>query len=492
MTLALINKFDGGITEDPRARSSDQYQQCTGFDVFTNPHLLIPFGDQIDETLASGIMNDIQLDGVVVTSLGYISVGYTSSVDARPTMYTKTNFNDAWGANGTGAAGYAYVLKSLTVYHGKAYILGLNGSQYNLYRFDGGGVLTSIGTFTPTVGFSAKPYVHPKDDKLYIGFGSQIYIYDGAALTHYDLTQTSFVCSSLTNYGEYLAMTGNNNSKPQCLLWGRDTTLSTIQGIVDLGEGTVTFGENLGGILFFIMNPMVTSFSTIQNKIIIKSWAGGAVDPIKSIQVSSTNSIISYTRRSDKLYFASANDTAIYAFGKNKEGNYILTQDRYMYNGATVGSSIGGLTFIGDLMFIKIVDLSGTYHFMRSKTNGLGESITYNSIALYKTLINHGMGLSRYTIQDVHKLKTVDAMGIQLSASTTGTTELGYAMDGSSFTDVINQANSTITRNILESTKQTDGQPLNDGREFELLLSSSGGTSIRQILYRYSPENSQL
>ena len=45
----LINKFDGGIAEDPRTFATDQCQSSLNFDIFTNPHYLQPYPDTVEE-----------------------------------------------------------------------------------------------------------------------------------------------------------------------------------------------------------------------------------------------------------------------------------------------------------------------------------------------------------------------------------------------------------------------------------------------------------
>lgn len=494
-TVSLITKFDGGMAEDIRTQLQDQSQDCTGFDIFTNPHLLSPYGDSIAENMGSGTMDDHRITDVFQTTFGLTGIGYTSNVSSVPTFYTKTNINDNWGSNAVGTAGHTFVQGSGVYYKDKLFCLSLNGTQYNLDRFDGGGVVTSIGTFTSSFASLARPFVHPEDNVLYIVVGNTIVSWDGTTFTvTTTILPSGYYCTSLTYYGTYLAIVMNptlNNNDAVCFLWGRDATLNTLQGTIDLGEGVCQMVENLYNTLYFVIVNSNFPLTKITNKIRIKQYAGASVQTVYSLQVSNNTSVLTYKYKFDgRLYFLSGNETAIYAFGKNSEGRFILTHDRYINNGVTVGSG-APISMIGDVMFIGSISQGGVYSLMRSKVNGLGESISYSNNAIFISTINPAMGLSRYTIQGKHKVKNLLAMALLFTGSNVGNTNLKYSIDGSSMTSVIAESN-TVGEFGREAGMQADGLPFNSGREIQLQMESSGGSKIKGLFYRYVEEQTLI
>lgn len=496
MTTAIITKFDGGMAEDIRTQSPDQSQDSTGFDIFTNPHLLSPYGDAIAETMASGIMDDHRVTDVFQTTFGLTGIGYTSNVSSVPTFYTKVNINDSWSSNAVGTAGHTFIQGSGVYYKDKLYCLSLNGTQFNLDRFDGGGVVTSVGNFNSSGQLLARPFVHPHFNILYIIIGNTIVSYDGTTLTVNSGTilPTGYYCTSIADYGSNLAIVMNpnlNNTNAVCYLWNMDMTSNELQGTIDLGEGMCQIVENLYNTLYFVVVNTNYNLTKITNKIRIKQYAGASVQTVYSLQVSNNISVLTYKYKFDgKLFFISGNDTAIYAFGKNSEGRFILTHDRYINNGAVIGSGLP-ISMVGDVMFIGSFSTLGVYSLMRSKVQGLGETITYTNVAIYITTINPALGTSRYTIQGKHMVKPLKAATILYTGASSGNTNLKYSTDGSAMTSVIAEPN-TLGELGKEAGNQADGYPFNSAREFQFQVESSGGSKIKGIYYRYDEETATL
>ncbi len=493
-TVSAITKFDGGMAQDIRTQNQDESQDCTGFDIFTNPHYMIPYGDSVAETLDTGTMDDKRITDVFVTSVGLAGIGYASNVSSVPTFYTKTDINAAWGFNATGTIGFTFQQGSGVYYKGKLYCLSLNGTTYNLDRFDGGGVVTSVGTFTSTGTFYARPFVHPEDNVLYIVIGNVIVSWDGSSLVvTTTILPSGYYCTSITNYGIYLAIVMNpllNNTDGVCFLWGRDVSLNTLQGTIDLGEGICQIVENLYNVLYFVVVNTTYDLTKIINKIRIKQYAGASVQTVYSLQVPITTSVLTYKYKYDgKLYFVSGNESAIYAFGKNSEGQFILTHDRYINNGETVGSALP-ISMVGDVMFTGSISIDSVYSLMRSKVNGLGETITYRNTAIYTGTINQAMG-SNYSVQGKHKVKNLIATALLYTGAASGTTALKYSIDASNMTSIIEDTND-VGEFGREASMQADGEPFNSGRELQFQVESSGGSKIKGIFYRYTQEQTLI
>jgi hypothetical protein len=495
ITTALINNFGGGHAEDLRTHNTDECEYSKNFDVFTNPHKLLPYGDSILDTITALAMNDIQLTDIDVCLVGgaytIVGVGDESGASNKVTFYKKTDVSSVWTQVVVSASG-AYVKGSGVYYKDHFYALAFNGSTtYTLFRLNDDSTVTNCGTIASTNLNIAKPKVHPEDNVLYIVIGTTITSWDNATLTTYaSILPLGMEASSITDFGTYLAiaMTPLKHSGDSMVyLWGRDGTINTLQTSINFGEGNITVLENLNNVLFGVMIPQSFFYTSLYTRFKIKGYSGGAVNVYKSIMMTSSTIISKVKAKSgDKLYFCASNDDAMYSFGKNKVGNYIVTKDRYLNNGANSGSSIGGLSVIGDVFWRAFATPASGIILMRSETTW-NESTGYTSISKYKTTINPCMGTTRYTVMDKHKVKTLEGVAIKYtSIGNSGTVGVQVSIDGGSFIDIISETNVT-GENIKETTVRLDGTPFGEGREFQFIILSSGGAQINELNYKYNP-----
>lgn len=510
MTTVLLNKFDGGHAEDLRTEATDQCEKSLNFDIFTNPHRLIPYGDSIAETSDTPAIADSQITDIDVSLIGasytLTGVGYESSGSTKANFFTKSALTNGgtlnWSTQAIAAAN-AYQKGSGVVYKDKMYTLAFSGSQYTLYRYDSAGTVTSCGTITDSSTFRARPFVHPDDNKLYIITGHTISYYDGtnnigtSVATSYSVSTilpTGFEATSVTASGANLAIAmrplrGNGNSVTY--LWGRDATLNTTQGRVDFGEGNLLLLENLNNNLVAFMQPnqSVINSAVVQNKLEARVWAGGTVETVKSIPISTLTATINTVKQKnkDRIYFGFASDDCLYVFGKNKEGHYTISKDRYYFNGTTIGTAFTGLSFVGDILWRAFSTVAGAYTLMRSKVvASLGETITYASTSKYTTTINPNM-----PIADRTQLKQLEAVQVTYVGKTGGTVALKYSTDGGSYTTIISENTTAITEG-KEATNESDGKVLASGNEFQFQGESTGGVEILEIKYRYKILNSTI
>ena len=240
-TQVILNKFDGGHAEDLRTTNTDECEKSLNFDLFTNPHKLIPYGDSIAETITGATMDDIEIDSVDIELLGsnynFVGTGYESGASNKLNFLTKSSLVDVSGAtpwvSDAISGGASYVKGSLVVYKEASYALIYNGSgTYTLYKHASSGTASSIGNISTSSGFYSRPFVHPEDNILYIVIGNTIAKYDGTTFsTHTTILPSGFDTVSVTDYGSYLAIfmrptRGTGNSV--VYLCGRDTTLNTL------------------------------------------------------------------------------------------------------------------------------------------------------------------------------------------------------------------------------------------------------------------------
>src|ERR1035437_1472306 len=89
-----VAKFDNGLAEDVRTTNTGENAQSLNFDIFTNPHKLIPYGDSVAETTSTNTMADIAISDIdySLISSTYLlrGVGYETNVSVVPTFWSKS------------------------------------------------------------------------------------------------------------------------------------------------------------------------------------------------------------------------------------------------------------------------------------------------------------------------------------------------------------------------------------------------------------------
>lgn len=475
MPTVIQNKFDGGHAEDIRTTATDQCEKSLNFDIFTNPHKLLPYRDSVTETVNSGVLTDFQMNGVLLIGSTYYTVGYSSSGSSVIKFFTKSNITDNWQATNTNSA--TLIQGSLILYKGVAYCLGYDGSN-KLVLVNSSG--TTVGTATTAnQPATAKAFVHPEDNILYIVSGKFIWKWDGSSFNEYaSILPSDFVYYSLTNYGTYLAIAGTTGGLSITFLWGRDGSINTLQGQIPFGEGTIYLLENISNYLVGIVISSGSLASSVSGNLSVKVYSGGAVETIKSFNISNTNFGSYKTKYDNKLYFGIGGDDAIYVVGKNKNGQLVLTKDRYFQNGTSILSGTPIPSIVNGYLWTSFGSSGQTGKFYRTN-----DTETYLNTSIYKTTINPLM-----PIGDRGKMKKLNAIRVYFTGKTNGTVNVKYAIDTSTMTSVLSESTTAI-EDMKQATMQADGNAFIEGREFQFQLESIGGVEIKSIEYDYEIVN---
>lgn len=493
MSIATQNKFDGGKAEDIRSFSTDQCQESYNNDLYMNPHKITPIRDSVSETTSSGAMTDIQISDVgtsVISSNVYLTaVGYESAVSQKPAFYIRTSgMTGNWTQQAVGTG--TYQQGSMVVYKTAAFAVGYNGStQYTLQRYDAAGVVTTVGTTTVStpIGTSypvPRPFVHPEDNILYFCVSNVISKWDGTTYTNYtSILPSGYDVTSLTNYGSYLVIAmrpRNGVGKSVAYLWGRDGTINTLQATIDFGDGDLNIVENIGNILVGIVYPQTYSnyTSIINNKINIKVYSGGAVDTVKSFNITGTSSYgIAKMKNMGKLYFGvceAGSETNMWSVYKNKEGTWVSHRERYLYDGSTTTvQSVVSLTSVGDYIYSAFYLNSGGFTLRATTTS-------YLNTSKYITLINPCM-----PVEDRNDEKQLVGIQVNYTGKSSGTIGVKYSSDGSALTSIMSES-TTATESLKTATQEiTNGASLAPGYEFQFQLETTGGVEIKSYTYKY-------
>lgn len=496
MTQVIIDRFDGGKAEDIRTHETNQSEDSYNFDLYTNPHLLIPIRDSVDETYATSSIDDIELSDVlttVISGTAYLTaIGYETAISPKPAFYIRASgMNGAWSQQAVGTG--TFVKGTGVTYKEKAYCLAsISATTYDLERYNSAGSVTSVGTITVPAATGQvypvpRPFIHPEDNVLYMVIGNVIAKWDGTTFTSYTtILPSGYTATSMTNYGSYLAISVkviNGVGKSVCYLWGRDGTLNTLQGTVDFGEGDLNVIANIGNSIVGLVYPKYFAgySSVINNRLDVKIWAGGAVDIIKSIDLGSQQNFnILKLISGDKLYFGiGLTETQLWVVYKNKAGAWVVTRERHLYTGGTGATDtvqqVNGINAIGDYFYLATTNNAGTFRLRATADN----SSSYSNTSKYKTTINPNM-----YVGDRYKEKQLLGVRVTYVGSSSGTTTIKYTVDGGTFTTI--QVNTNASgEQVFEAGAESDGTPFKTGREFQFQVESTGNAKIKEIAYIY-------
>jgi hypothetical protein len=503
----IINTFDGGHAEDVRTFSTNQCQESNKFDIFSNPHTLRPYSDQVAETISTGsaIMTDFQITDVVPMSISnaikLVGLGRESAASGKLSFFTKDSpITSSWAKIATVPNSETPQPGTLVEYKGQAYAVG-NTSTAKLYQFTSGTSITEIGTLGSVRDTTTpKPFVHPEDNILYIGVNNTIYTYNESSLVLGLTLPSNVKITSLTSFGGYLAVACKKVSydnqfnaldagRSVVYLWGRDVSLSTLQQIVDWGDGSLEVLENINETLVGVSAvKTVGTYDTITNyNYKVKIYSGGVPQIVKDFNVSNTNVLRPWkAKQYDKLYFGFDTDNNIHVCGKNKNGQWFVTKDKPITTtGSFITGTLNGFSIIGDILFTSYTDGGIAGYFTRTSDS------TFTSQSVYLTTINPKM-----PTEDRYEEKRLVSVQIayQLNSSS-GIAGLGYYCEDRAGTsrgtlqEVISETKTVAGDYIFTANSHTDGTAFLTGREYQFRTFSTGDVRIKEIKYKYEKVN---
>lgn len=487
MPTVKINKFSGGLAEDVRTHSTNECESSSGFDIYTDQYSIRALPDQVAESGSISITDVVPINFSGTTKL--VGWGRKASNDTSASFFTKsTSISTAWtqvistsgGGNATPANG------TLIEYKGDAYACTI---QVNLIKFTSGTTFTTVGTVGAqnADNFVCKPFVHPEDNIMYLATTSFIATYDGTTLTNNVLAlPTKWVITSLTSYGGYLAIackpvTGNGRSV--VFLWGRDTSLTTVQGLIEWGDESLEILENYNETLVGISSKKeLSGFDTITNyTYTIKEYSGGTPQVVKSFTRTDSNTLRPFrTKGRDKIFFGFDNDNTIYVVGKNHDGFYFVSKERYITpTGSYLVGTLNGLSLVGDVLFVAYTD-GGTDGLTRT------DETSFTLTNTYTTTKNSGMTIADRT-EDKKLLGVRVSYRVGTSDGNAGNSNviLGYYVDNRSTLKTILNKTNTLQGNYMYFEMAESGQPFLDGREYTLVLQAVGDVRACSIDYVY-------
>lgn len=485
-----IDRFDGGMVNDVRSRDVGVCQLCKGFDALTYKHKLVPYraSESGQDTISRKISLFVNANGRLY-GLGNPS--------GSATMYYKDTFTDGtWSTTSNNVTDIAEAARSdgfLVFYKKTGLIYGATGST-TVFGYDPTGSAAWADYTVGTLTSGSCALVHSKDDILYVGYGNKIASKNGAsAFTTAALTlPSSFVITSLAEYGNYLAIACKPNSNEgfgsvsRVFLWDRDSSVATLAESIDWGLGDLQVLEELGGVLIGISSKTNSTFlfgSTHSFK-----YYAGAAGAIEFAQF--TGFGFSYytalgkqkQKVNNRLYFSASyarDDGAtglagIWSVGRNSPTSPLVVNIEYLPNNDTPITAIDGFYLIGSYMFIAYSDSGGTLDGYISKTSD--SSTAFTASATYET-VKFNAGDTSLT------KKLIGATVFTTPLPTAGQVVLKYRKDEETnwttiFTNTTDNSLSYSAVNI-----ESSGANLPEYKEIQFQIISTGGAEITGLSF---------
>jgi len=518
MKPVIINRFDGGLTNDPRDRTSNVVKALTNFDAFSNVHKLTPFRDSEngDSSSATNLITSFSMAKTSGTSPADVYNLYgLGSTSNKAKIYYKDLAtalgNATWTSTSNNVSAAGTVSPNLFVHYSRSnsgsavnnsgIIFGakaVGGAGSTIWGYDPTGLTAfeedwplNVGAVaSPTMYRVAQGLVHSKDDVLYIPYDNKIMSNDNDTWTVAALTLPSFgYIPCISEYRDFLAVAlaplagvGPN----YVYLWGRDASTATTAEKIYWGEEQLAFIEELEGMLVGV--SIANTSLRHNNRLVFRVYDGYSARKVLEITAPLNGSSSSITidgnatakQKINNRFFFSATITidgvarkGVWSFGRNPSGQWTLIHERTPNNDSASTTGTTGFIYVSDYLF-------QVYDTAMSKTN---DQLSYTATSILETVVNPNMDP-----RDMSRLKQL--VGASLSFEkfpSGGTAVVKYRVDAttawSSATTVISY--STAGDYIVEQTKDNAGTEFTAGREYEFRIESTGGVEITELKYTY-------
>lgn len=403
-----LNRFDGGISNDPRDPSANTCRMVTNFDVITNPRKMTQYrsSESGDNAAATSKKQNFCIALRTGTIYSLYALGVKSGVNTAEVLYKDLTTsgggaNDladsTWANTGNHQSSADVTEFKLFVYYAKTgRIYGARGGT-NIWKYDpSGSAAWANSELALTYTNIEQGIVHSKDDVLYVPYDNKIAknnngLWAAAALT----LPTHYVIRSICEYGNYLAiaaapLSGIGNSR--VFLWDRDSTLSTLSESIDWGSGELKVLEEIDGLLVGI-SIHGNRTSIIGGKVIFRYLIGNRAERFKiltdnSAFTGSTGINTAKQKRDNRIYFTMITNyngsvrDGVWSIGRSApEAPFALVHERTSNNDTalTTADGVNHFIFVEDYLFISYLT-GGTYALSKTVATS-----TYGHNSIYET-----------------------------------------------------------------------------------------------------------
>ncbi len=499
--IIKIDKFFGGVSDDPRNITyngsyftTNEFQITKHFDIFSQPSKLIPYrsleADTNDGSTSTGMKQYSVRDFVYASAsaklygLGQTGAGLTKLV------YKADAISGNWSLP-SNSEGNAAVQNGCLVEY-KDYLWGFQGTNqvWKWGLLSGTPAITnSAGTVGATITSIAQGVI-AKDDNLYLPYNNKLVrVTSGGTVNDAVLTlPTNFKITSITNYGNYLAIgcapISTYNGVSKVFLW--NLTSTEVQESIDWGEGELRVLETVEGMLVGVTDRYLNSDTGAgKGSLIIQTYSGGVPQVVKEVY---TQKLVGKTiptsksLKNNRLFFAAKimTNTAgteynegIWSFGRKNVGYpYTLTLDIIDENINTSG--IQGFGAAANFFFIS--------HSNDGSIDKTNDAATYAFSSIYESQI--------FNFGDVDNDKRLEFVKIYFRKLASGESiTVDYKVDDASSWTTIGTYNTVNSLSKTFTVIESSGAAFSSGKEFKFRITSAGGAEITGYKLQATPFN---
>lgn len=531
-----LNKFNGGITNDPRDVRTNVARVISNFDVLTSPKRAIPYRQsESGDSAASSRKKQafaVALSTGTTYSLYGLGVVSNQSNGAVEYMGLADLTGNTWTASGA-STDPLYVMKfDCWVYYQKVGII------FGFNHYNGGGLriaglttssdtwaddVASLGTLANTDANSvvAQGIVHSKDNYLYLPYDNKIAVkalgtsgvdnWTTVALT----LPTHFVIASICEYGNYIAIlctNKNGTGNSRVFLWNRDESVTTLSESIDAGSGSGMIIEEVDGELIVIFQkggispavafPTNSSVLNIPNpttahrdRVIFRRLIGNRF--VKDFELlvdrtggTNTTTVMRYKQKIDsRMYFqmiAQLNGAVrdgVWSFGRSSPDEpFTLVHERTSNNSTalTTGDGVKGFISVGDFLFQSYTSSST---FALSKTIEVADT-AFSAKSIIETKKYDG---SEHLF-DSSFYKNLKEVAVTTDAMVTnGQIVLQYrinALETTSWTTLFTNTTDASLSHTATNNESADSALPTDYKEIEFRVEATGGAEVTAIAFK--------
>lgn len=498
--ITLIDRFDGGIVNEPRHPDRNVCRMVTNFDILTNPKKMTPYrSSESGDSAASTSQKQnfcIAYSGSawLLYALGVKSGAATAQVLTKvlTTGGSSDLGDDSWSSaigNNESASGAAHF--ELFVYYKKTgKIYGARSNRYIWCMEADGGAWTDAELDLTSFTNLAQGLVHSKDDILYVPYDNKIAKCDNGNWTAAALTLPSYYyISSICEYGNYLAIACaplSGVGKSRVYLWDRDSALTTLSENIDWGTEALKIIEEVDGYLIGISISggigATGASAVLKNKISFKRYiSGGLTKEFDKLIGENTNTELPIFKQkiNNRLFFMmritlnGAIREGVWSVGRSSESApFGVVHERTPNNDTALGGTgrMKGFFFCGDYLFQSYLSDATTYAL--SKTN---DQATYAITAIYEKKFN------TINSRTYKKLIIAEVMTEPLPAD--GQVVLKYKKDeATTWTPIFtNTTNDSISYGAVRDASSDN---LAQYKELDIRIESYGGAEITGLYFK--------
>lgn len=502
-----INTFNGGMADDKRSADFSKFSVSKHFDVFSNPHRLIPhtkitksYGENKTYEIKKFLYAPYNTSATAPTAFMLYGLGVDPGT-TKTQLYVldMATLSDTFsGATNGKLTSYANRSTNVLFYY-RGGVFTVHGSpmQY-IARYDMN-ALSMNQTYQNldcTNNLGVQPVHHPADDCAYFFGDTTIDRLNNATYTSGALTglPSNMYTVAGCAYGNYLAIAcvtiGNYTQRSTVFLWDRDSSITTLSERIDFGEGKIAHLAVLGGRLTAVMSQGITlghDTGGQAGKILVKQYNGYAAVTTKEITLDTNVPELERTNylENDKIYFPAKATLN----GDDRLGIWVVDSNGNMTIEAILDetfTSIEGIYRASNIWWVAhSADGSVNHSGRADNNNNYQPDYSTTTPAIYESLILNGGDSSK-------KKKLIRITETNEYLGSGGSVTIKYRKDGGTSWTTIFTNSTTGSLSHSAVNIESTGATLPEYKELEIRVESLGGAVITGIKVEYEEIDSEI